>query len=98
MDYRLRAAGGGSTVRDLVIDRFSGSGIDLNASDNAIVGNFIGTDISGDNLRNGGAGISIGSNASNNTIGGTEAGGGQRNLGQCRRRHRPIEQRQHRSG
>lgn len=64
----------GSTLRGLVINRFSNVGIQLNAvSSSAIVGNYIGTDVSGTvDLGNSGNGITI--NASDgNTIGGTTA-------------------------
>ena len=39
---------GGTTVRGLVINRFSGNGIELNGSSgNTIQGNYLGTDLSG---------------------------------------------------
>src|SRR5205814_1877792 len=65
-----------NTFRGLVINRFTGIGIRLNdnsgASDNIIVGNLIGTDVSGTvDLGNGGAGVSIGGRTPRNRIGGT---------------------------
>ncbi|HEX9872014.1 MAG TPA: CSLREA domain-containing protein, partial [Candidatus Tectomicrobia bacterium] len=45
----IRAGGSGSTVRGLVINRFSNTGIllEVNAANNVIEGNFIGTDVTG---------------------------------------------------
>ena len=66
----IEDSGAGSTVRGLVIDRFNGNGIELDAGGNSIVGNFIGTDVTGTiALGNGVSGLSVFS--SNNTIGGT---------------------------
>jgi uncharacterized repeat protein (TIGR01451 family) len=64
-----------STVRGLVINRFSGAGIQLTTTgDNTIEGNFIGTDATGSSdLGNGGYGVVV-SDAPNNTIGGIAAG------------------------
>ena len=71
----LRLVGNGSTVRGLVINRFSGDGIVLAGTDNSIIsGNFIGTDATGlTDLGNGSIGVEgeFGSNANNNLIGGT---------------------------
>ncbi len=63
---------GNSTVRGLVINRFSSDGIWLDANDsNLVEGNFIGTDATGTSaLPNGGNGILI-THSSNNMIGGT---------------------------
>ncbi|HEX7313869.1 MAG TPA: carboxypeptidase regulatory-like domain-containing protein [Pyrinomonadaceae bacterium] len=71
----LNITGGGSNVRGLVINRFSGHGIRIaNAGGNSITGNFIGTDRTGTvALGNNGSGVAV-FNASNNTIGGTTAG------------------------
>ncbi len=68
----LGAGSGGSTIRGLVINKFGGSGIEINGSDgNTIVGNFIGTDVTGAlDLGNSASGLYILS-AKNNTIGGT---------------------------
>jgi hypothetical protein len=70
----LRITAGGSTVRGLVINRFSGDGILLQSlGGNLIAGNFIGTGISGNSDQgNGGHGVSIIA-ASDNFIGGTAA-------------------------
>ncbi|MBK7934610.1 MAG: VCBS repeat-containing protein [Acidobacteria bacterium] len=57
----LRLAGGGSTVRGLIINRFSDDGISIvaNSDSNSIQGNFIGTDATGTvDLGNSGDGIS----------------------------------------
>ncbi len=69
----LRILAGSSTVRGLVVNRFPGAGIELsNAGTNAVVGNFIGTDVTGSNARgNGGAGVLVSS--SSNAIGGPAA-------------------------
>ncbi|MEO6809044.1 MAG: hypothetical protein ABI353_08015, partial [Isosphaeraceae bacterium] len=68
----LRVSAGNSTVRALAINGFSSGGIQLDASNNKIAGNFIGTDATGNNPRpNAIAGIII--NGSNNIIGGTNA-------------------------
>jgi hypothetical protein len=68
----LRITTGNSTVRGLVINRFSASGIRLETNGgNAMEGNFIGTDITGTvALGNALAGVSIVLGSSNNTIGG----------------------------
>lgn len=68
----LHIAGGNSTVRGLVINRFfSGDGIMINTNGgNVIEGNFIGTDNTGTiDFGNGYSGVSI-IDVSNNTIGG----------------------------
>ena len=69
----LNITAGNSTVRGLVINRFSGRGIAmLTGNGNTITGNYIGTDVGGTIARpNAGGGISI--NTSNNTIGGATA-------------------------
>lgn len=58
--------GGGSTVRGLVINRFDGSGIVLaDGEDNTfgngnnVQGNFLGTDVTGENARGNGTGVTI---------------------------------------
>jgi CSLREA domain-containing protein len=70
----IRISAGSSTVRGLIINRFSGSGIRLDGSgNNVILGNFIGTDASGSlDLGNGYAGIEI-NGSPNNLIGGASA-------------------------
>ncbi|KPK34237.1 MAG: hypothetical protein AMK70_08090, partial [Nitrospira bacterium SG8_35_1] len=72
----LESGSDGSTIRGLVINRFSntGSGIYVTTDNNLIAGNFIGTDVTGTaDLGNGAYGITITvlEAASNNTIGGT---------------------------
>jgi hypothetical protein len=69
----LTISAGHSVIRGFVINSFHGNGIELRTQGgNLIAGNFIGTDISGENaLGNGGAGVFV--EASNNTIGGTTA-------------------------
>src|SRR5215212_7218792 len=63
-----------STVKGLIVNRSSNSGILISgsgATGNRVVGNYIGTDASGtQKLGNGGDGVRI-ANAPNNTIGGT---------------------------
>lgn len=67
----LVLSGGNSIVRGLVINRFSGSGIEIkDAGGDVVAGNYIGTDSSGaDALGNGLLGIGI-TGSSGNTIGG----------------------------
>ena len=75
----LVITGGNSTVRGLVINRFSGGGgangngivLDVNGN-NVIEGNFIGTNAAGtDTLPNGGAGVVVMGSSGGNLIGGT---------------------------
>lgn len=70
----LSITAGGSTVKGLIINRFSRFGIQLSGSSgNRVEGNFIGTDSSGtSDLGNSGSGISI-SSSMTNTVGGTTA-------------------------
>jgi probable HAF family extracellular repeat protein/parallel beta-helix repeat protein len=70
----LRITAGNTTVKGLVINRFSGSGIVLATNGKDVIqDNYVGTNLTGlIPLSNGGAGISISS--SNNTIGGATAG------------------------
>jgi hypothetical protein len=67
----LLITAGNSTVRGLVINRFSGSGIALQTNGgNAIEGNYIGTDVTGSlKLSNALHGISVTNGASLNRIG-----------------------------
>ncbi len=60
----------GSTIRGLVVHSFGNDGIQVDSSNNIIVGNYIGTDGVGD-LGNAWDGITLSSTASNNRIGGT---------------------------
>src|SRR5215510_12616599 len=73
---------GSTTVRGLVINRFtgnnstSGNGIFMEDNGgNVIEGNFIGTDVTGTQaLGNSSAGVQVACGSANNTIGGTAAG------------------------
>ena len=57
----LDLSGGGSTVRGLVINNFSGFGIGVFSNDNIIEGNFIGTDVTGEQAQgNRNHGVEIG--------------------------------------
>ncbi len=68
----LRITGGASTVRGLVINRFSGVGVELKSANNVVAGNYIGTDSNGTVRRgNGGQGVLI--EGHDNIIGGTAA-------------------------
>jgi uncharacterized repeat protein (TIGR01451 family) len=73
----LSITGGGSTVRGLVINRFSSFGIAISgAGGNTVAGNFIGTNAAGTtDLGNGQSGVFI-EGASNNLVGGLTAGAG----------------------
>jgi hypothetical protein len=65
----LGSGSGGSTIRGLAINRFTGNGIAVRTDSNIISGNFVGTNASGTGgLANGLDGISL--QASSNTIGG----------------------------
>lgn len=67
----LTLSGPSNTIRGLVINRFSGSGIKITSPGNVIAGNFIGTDLLGMAGRpNGGNGVLI-QGGSNSRIGGT---------------------------
>ncbi len=69
----LHITAGGSTVRGLVINRFAGDGIRLlTGGGNQIVGNFIGTDLTGTAGLGNGNGLAVFSSAGN-VIGGTTA-------------------------
>jgi Right handed beta helix region len=73
----LTINGGDSTIRDLVIHGFDGSGIVLaGPGGNVVSGDYIGTDVTGTKaFANGQRGIEV-DGSSNNTIGGTTAGAG----------------------
>jgi CSLREA domain-containing protein len=70
----LNITGGGSTVRGLVVNGFSGHGIRLASSPgNTVAGCFVGTNAAGTAARaNSGSGVFI-DTASDNTVGGTNA-------------------------
>ena len=61
------------TVRGFIINRFSGSGIDVTGTDHVIIGNYIGTNAAGTAALGNGAGIRI-TGASGALIGGAAAG------------------------
>ena len=65
-----------STLRGLVINRFVGNGVVITgsgATDNNVLGNFIGTSVAGSaDLGNGGDGVEV-FDASDNTVGGAQA-------------------------
>ena len=71
----IASGGGGSTVRGLVINRFSGNGINISGSNgNTVTGNFVGTNAAGaSTLANVAQGVEL-NGASGNTVGGTAAG------------------------
>jgi parallel beta-helix repeat protein len=71
----LRFASGASTLHGLAINRFKAAEIQLDSPSNTIVGNFIGTDVTGSLARAGGShGIWV--NTAGNLIGGTNSGDG----------------------
>jgi hypothetical protein len=74
----LTITGGNSTVQGLVINRFSGDGIQMTgngATGNLVAGNYLGTDPSGTvALGNLGNGVTVQIGANKNTIGGTTPG------------------------
>jgi hypothetical protein len=74
LDFTSTAPGG--SVKGLVIDHFSGNGIELDGGNNLVADNYIGVDATGGGVAgNGGDGVLI-NNASGNTIGGSAAGMG----------------------
>src|SRR5262249_25199185 len=71
-DYTCPA--GGSTIKGLITNRVGGTGIELDAGGNLVIGNLIGTDATASlALGNGGDGVRI-ANGSANTVGGTADG------------------------
>ncbi|MCP4901634.1 MAG: hypothetical protein GY906_32115 [bacterium] len=71
VDKGLTITAGNSTVRGLVVNRSSHSGIHLtDRGYNVLEGNYIGLDASGTEKKANGAGISISATSSNNRIGG----------------------------
>ena len=73
----LTIQAGNTTVKGLAINRFTGDGIAIEGNGrNVIVGNYIGTDLTGlDGLGNGQDGVFV-TDSRNNVIGGTTAGSG----------------------
>src|SRR6185436_9363220 len=66
----LTLTGGGSTVRGLVVNRFSSAhGIKVSSNNNVIVGNFLGTDPAGSVAEGNGNGVRLEGGASFNRIG-----------------------------
>lgn len=80
----LNITAGGSTVLGLVVNRFGSHGVLLNgAGSNVLVGNFIGTDVTGTIARGNGwaqdaGGVYIAQSSGSNVVGGT--GTAERNL------------------
>ncbi len=74
----LSITSGGITIKDFVINSFSGYGLSLTSGDENIVqNNYFGTDLTGNSgLPNASGGIFIGGGSSSNTIGGSAAGQG----------------------
>ncbi|MDJ0779659.1 MAG: DUF4347 domain-containing protein, partial [Gammaproteobacteria bacterium] len=70
----LNTGSDGSTIRGLVINNFSQSGIDIDSSGNTIVGNYIGTNLAGDDTTGTGNAEGIFVSGSDNIIGGTAPG------------------------
>ena len=81
--------GGHSTVQGLVIDNFSGNGIEIDGGGNNVIAtNYIGVDATGSGAAgNGGNGIAL-TNTSDNTIGGTTAA---RNVISGNQARRPVD-------
>jgi parallel beta-helix repeat protein len=71
----LRITGDNTTVRGLVVNRFSSDGISIaGGTGHVIAGNYIGTNVAGSSaLQNGGNGISVWTPAAGVTIGGSSA-------------------------
>ncbi|MFW5439425.1 MAG: LamG-like jellyroll fold domain-containing protein, partial [Methylophilaceae bacterium] len=68
--FRLAAGSAGSTIQGFIINNFTGDGIDVDSSNNTIIGNWIGLDNTGlIDQGNGEDGVDISN--SGNTIGGT---------------------------
>jgi hypothetical protein len=56
----LNLLGGDTTVRGLVINNFSGDGIDVSTNNNVVQGNYIGTDVTGEQAQgNGAVGVEV---------------------------------------
>jgi len=66
-----------NTIKGLIINRCPSSALVIQGGNNAIIGNYIGTDATGSTDQGAGNdGIAIGSGATNNTIGGASPGEG----------------------
>jgi titin len=71
----LVVGGGTTAIKGLAVSGFSGNGISLTSSGNAVLGDFVGTDLTGTAaLGNGADGVAVFNPG--NTIGGTTAGAG----------------------
>ena len=69
----LTITGGGSLIRGLVMNRFSGDAIDVQSSNNQIAGNYLGTDVAGVVARPNRLGVAVSGIAHGNIIGGLSA-------------------------
>lgn len=69
------AGAGGITIRGLIVVRFSGNGIVVDSPNNAIAGNFIGTESAADNSGPGNGHYGILVNSGGATIGGGDPSG-----------------------
>jgi hypothetical protein len=70
----LTISAGTSTIRGLVINSYSGNGVVLQANGgDLIVGNYIGTDVTGTAALGNLSGVFIANTSSNNTVGGSAA-------------------------
>ncbi|WP_165440767.1 DUF4347 domain-containing protein, partial [Rubripirellula amarantea] len=71
--FVLANGSNGSTIQGFVLQAFGKSGIRIDSSGNTIVGNYIGTDVTGHNaVGNNEDGIWLKDGATNNTIGGVD--------------------------
>ena len=71
----LVLASSGSTIRELAINSFNGSGVLIaRGTNNTVAANIIGADVTGALALPNGTGVLIATNATNNIIGGTTAG------------------------
>jgi len=68
----LGSGSAGSVIESLVINQFDSAGIDIESSNDSVIGSYVGTDVSGGTAEaNGGLGIFVG--APGATIGGTSS-------------------------
>jgi hypothetical protein len=72
----LAAGSSGSVIQSLVIDGFSGNGIEIESADDTVTGCYIGTDSTGGLIQANHLGISVDATGAGATIGGTSAGMG----------------------